>query len=35
MPVERRIQLLGVSANRAELDRQRCRERVERARARP
>jgi WD40 repeat protein len=35
LPVERRIKLLGVSENQAELDRQRCRERVERARARP
>ena len=35
MPLERRIKLLGVSAEQAQRDRERCLERVERARARP
>ena len=35
MPVERRIKLLGVSEDQAVRDRQRCRERVERARTQP
>ncbi|HWO21737.1 MAG TPA: protein kinase [Kofleriaceae bacterium] len=34
MPIERRIELLGVSAAQAERDRQRCLERVDRARTR-
>jgi len=33
MPIERRVELLGVSEDQARRDRQRCLERVERARA--
>ncbi len=35
MPVERRIELLGVSQEQAQHDRERCLERVERARKQP
>src|SRR5262249_48738878 len=34
MPIERRIKLLGVSEDQAQLDLRRCRDRVERARGR-